>query len=74
MAQEPTLKERVHEELRNALENGYQEMFITDSPWTIAIDLATYSAEMEGYDPGALEPHIKSFLSENKELLERYAK
>lgn len=62
-----TLKERVHENLGNALENQGRAFFTENTPWAIAIDLCTYAADMEGYDPGALEPHIRSFIEEHVE-------
>jgi hypothetical protein len=69
----PDLEKMVHQALDNALENGFAEMFLTDSPWTIAIDLTTYDADLEGCDPAALEPYVQTFLKSNKEKLEGHA-
>lgn len=58
------LRKRVFEALNNARANGYE--FVGMSHEDIAVDLATYDADLENEDTDALAEHVGAWMLEKR--------
>jgi len=54
----------VYEALDNGAEGGYHEL-LTNSPFAVAVDLATYAADLEDIDPEYMVPMVRNWQTKN---------
>jgi len=59
-----SLKERIFEALDNAVENGYDDDFRAMGDLELAVDLVTYSSDLEDEEPEDLVPFIAEYRKE----------
>jgi len=60
------LKDKVFAALENALANGYNMR--ADPVDSVCVDLCTYDADLEDYDPGELRVHVTEWQMEKKHM------